>query len=108
MFGRKKQQAELKSGDAKFLSEVRAAQVMDDMSRATWTLYLMAVAVIVAITWASTPAASFGTATASPATWRPSSSGSMRACSRMAEATSPKRWRRTRTSSTSSGVRKSR
>jgi adhesin transport system membrane fusion protein len=54
MFGTKKKQAELKSGDAKFLSEVRAAQVMDDMSRATWTLYLMAVAVIVAIAWAST------------------------------------------------------
>ena len=41
MFGKKKQ-AELKAGDAKFLSEVRAAQVMDDMSRATWTLYLTA------------------------------------------------------------------
>ena len=54
MFGKKQKQAELKSGDAKFLSEVRAAQVMDDMSRATWTLYLMAIAVIVAIAWAST------------------------------------------------------
>jgi len=54
MFSKKKQQAELKTGDAKFLSEVRAAQVMDDMSKATWTLYLMAVAVIVAIAWAST------------------------------------------------------
>lgn len=54
MFGRKKPQAGLKSGDAKFLSEVRAAQAMDDMSRATWTLYLMAIAVIVAIAWAST------------------------------------------------------
>jgi len=54
MFRKKKHQAELKTGDAKFLSEVRAAQVMDDMSKATWTLYLMAVAVIVAIAWAST------------------------------------------------------
>jgi adhesin transport system membrane fusion protein len=41
------------SGDMAYMADVRAAMVVDSMPGTTWTLYLIAVALIAAITWAS-------------------------------------------------------
>lgn len=41
------------SGDMAYMADVRAAMVVDAMPGTTWTLYLIAAALIAAITWAS-------------------------------------------------------
>lgn len=56
MFGfLKKRQADpaLKTGDTRYLSQLRAAQIVEDTPRITWALYLMLTVVVTAIVWAA-------------------------------------------------------
>lgn len=50
---RQKPAAALQRGDAAYLSAVRSAQLVEAAPAATWALYLVAAALIVAVTWAS-------------------------------------------------------
>jgi adhesin transport system membrane fusion protein len=55
MFGLGKKTADpaLKQGDARYLSQLRAAQIVEDTPRITWALYLMLGIVVTAIVWAA-------------------------------------------------------
>lgn len=52
LFGRKAN-AELRRGDVPYISEVHAAQVLDPAPAAMWAVYLLLLAIGVAIAWAS-------------------------------------------------------
>jgi len=43
----------LKDGDTRYLTQLRAAQIVEDTPRITWALYLMLTIVITAIVWAA-------------------------------------------------------
>ncbi|ATU65145.1 HlyD family type I secretion periplasmic adaptor subunit [Piscinibacter gummiphilus] len=43
----------LKNGDTRYLTQLRAAQIVEDTPRITWALYLMLTIVVTAIVWAS-------------------------------------------------------
>jgi membrane fusion protein, adhesin transport system len=51
----KKRQADpaLREGDTRYLSQLRAAQIVEETPRITWALYLMLTIVITAIVWAA-------------------------------------------------------
>jgi len=55
MFGRRKKtgQPALKDGDTRYLTQLRAAQIVEDTPRITWALYLMLAIVLTAIGWAA-------------------------------------------------------
>jgi len=55
MFGWRKAKGQpvLKEGDARYLSQLRAAQIVEDTPRITWALYLMLTIVATAIAWAA-------------------------------------------------------
>lgn len=53
MFGTRKPAAALQQGDHAYLSPVRGAQVLEPAPAAMWAVYLMLVALAVAVTWAS-------------------------------------------------------
>ena len=55
MFGLGKAAAQpvLKEGDARYLSQLRAAQIVEDTPRITWALYLMLIVVFTAISWSA-------------------------------------------------------
>ena len=55
MFGLGKAAAQpvLKEGDARYLSQLRAAQIVEDTPRITWALYLMLIIVFTAISWSA-------------------------------------------------------
>ncbi|MET0350258.1 MAG: HlyD family type I secretion periplasmic adaptor subunit [Rhizobacter sp.] len=52
-FGKKQADPALKEGDTRFLSQLRAAQIVEDTPRITWALYLMLTIVVTAIAWAA-------------------------------------------------------
>jgi len=52
-FGKKSADPALKEGDTRFLSQLRAAQIVEDTPRITWALYLMLTIVVTAIVWAA-------------------------------------------------------
>jgi adhesin transport system membrane fusion protein len=55
MFGLGKKTADpvLKDGDTRYLSQLRAAQIVEDTPRITWALYLMLIIVVTAIGWSA-------------------------------------------------------
>jgi len=56
MFGflkKRKADPALKDGDTRYLTQLRAAQIVEDTPRITWALYLMLTIVVTAIVWAS-------------------------------------------------------
>ncbi|WP_082568584.1 HlyD family type I secretion periplasmic adaptor subunit [Rhizobacter sp. Root1221] len=55
MFGLGKKTADpvLKDGDTRYLSQLRAAQMVEDTPRITWALYLMLIIVVTAIGWSA-------------------------------------------------------
>ena len=52
-FGDKTPTPVLKDGDTRYLSQLRAAQIVEETPRITWALYLMLAIVVSAITWAA-------------------------------------------------------
>jgi adhesin transport system membrane fusion protein len=53
MFGRKTTTTALQQGDTSYLSAVRGAQVLEPAPAAMWAVYLMLLALFIAVTWAS-------------------------------------------------------
>lgn len=52
-FGKKTADPALQQGDTRYLSQLRAAQIVEETPRITWALYLMLAIVVTAIGWAA-------------------------------------------------------